>query len=71
MPPLTRVKSLLFSYVCSEFSEPSFEVVSLGRILKKITSLQDLIEGLFCLMPVWYQVLDENLPILPLNFIQL
>jgi hypothetical protein len=32
---------------------PSFEVVKEGRILKKIKNLQNQIEGVFFLVPVW------------------
>jgi hypothetical protein len=37
-----------------------FEVVKEGRILGKIKQLQNLIGGVFCLAPVWYQDLNEN-----------
>jgi hypothetical protein len=39
---------------------PDFEVVKEGRILNKIKHLQNPIEGVFCLEPVWCQVLDKN-----------
>jgi len=35
-------------------------VVKEGRILKKIKELQPQFGGVFCLGPVWGQVLDEN-----------
>jgi hypothetical protein len=39
---------------------PVFEVVKEGRILKKIKQLKTQIGGVFCLVPVWIQVLDGN-----------
>jgi hypothetical protein len=44
----------------SSVIRPSFEVVKERRILNKIKHLQPLIVGVFYLVPVWCQDLEEN-----------